>query len=380
MKWAPIIAFAILLAGCATTPERDCSDGYWVGCDNNPDALHILNQYGLYQFTNSSNLLKPMIVADGRVAWIEAPSYKGGVSAHMATPGKYDEQVFYWTNATERLVARPMGFDGTNMLLGFGPLAPEDWGPSWGALWNGTGLTDAPYFRLDGHRAYIDGEVIQYQPQIVKDQGYTASVNVITGETIPMDLTTGQMGVQPGGSAHSAAATDHFWESVYTGSGYRTFEFNRTTGEGHRMDTHGHGSWACDADAEHLLIELTGDGELRRGFYAYSRSNHTFQYLPGVDMFGCPILAGDYVAYWARPNETHDEAIWLHHIPSGTNQYLIPAEKGLWVRGMDGDKHGIAFRLLEHNPPNEPDAFQYRQAGTGVEQLYWYPFPTDERF
>jgi hypothetical protein len=51
-----------------------CTDTYYDGCDNNPDAAYLLATYGLHQITNTSHALQPPKIDSGLVAWMAGGS------------------------------------------------------------------------------------------------------------------------------------------------------------------------------------------------------------------------------------------------------------------------------------------------------------------
>lgn len=78
---------------CEDTLTGDCADGFYVGCDGNPDARHILDTYGLHQFTNQSTNLGNSDISDGVVSWKQGGFGYPGSYFGLYIPGMVQDQI-----------------------------------------------------------------------------------------------------------------------------------------------------------------------------------------------------------------------------------------------------------------------------------------------
>jgi hypothetical protein len=380
-KWIACNIFAILaLAGCANAPapmENPCEPVFYVGCDDNTDALKVLEEYGFKQMTNSTKSADLVTVENGRVAY-----YQDGIADRFSNRIQNPRTGETWNrefNQDDSAVSSGFKFDGFRL---FEQTYQRDQGSEYrglyGTVWDFENDSVKELFPPSGLQSYsrqFEGSWVLW----MQAQNYTRSydviwaVNVDTNETVQLwdthdKLRNEGMKIESYGIADGYAFLSiHPWNQR---EGSQLVELNLETLESRvLMDVNDTTfSYLYNHIGDRYIVSVAYPGGVQV-VRAYDRVSGEVTDIPvqgSVDSVyvrsdGDWVLFGE-MRYYPDPSF---ELVAVH-VPSGERLVLYRDDYDTALNGWDtdGDVFAVVLRLVDGADWSFPG-----------EQVYWSELP-----
>lgn len=360
---------------------RPCATGYYVGCDDNPDAAYLLQHYGLHQITNATRVDDSMQmprdprIEGGLVVWPEG-GFGKSVYYHAALlpsqrqfqfkfpddEGSHEE---YPSTCCMLYGATPDKGTSSGFVADFNNSTVLLWNPMQASTREIPVPAGRPFFPygFDGNWALL------LEHRTGMEDGLTA-VNVNTKqirEVFPMHAYDGSY-LSDHLQDQTVAGGSVFYSWVEGGSGNlhgTLFEVNLTTGDSRVIAQHPHGYFlGLDASPRYVVVPTSAFGA--PGVWTMDRSNRTWWNLEKDEVATAePKVGGDWCVF--EEHSGSRTALVGVYIPTGKKYDLVPDNADLSLLHWDTDGQHLVVQL---------EVQQTTWAKYPSIQLYWMNLPS----
>lgn len=394
LAWFLVIS---LLAGCmhgadeppptsassstSSSPIGFCSQGHYVGCDNNPDAQRMLTEFGLNQITNTSGDIIEPRVDSGLVFWLG----ERGIHGHLISPKDWFS---FGTPGPQAVgIPRPSGccvlYD-VIPLLDFGlDNQRGDYENTTIWVWNPARNEHAQVL-MPQEGAYLtsrgefDGTwalLLNFSTQSSGNRDGWTAVNVNTGAArvlfpiAPKDNTyygTPQVGATLSNGSVFLNFLEFHGEFIKSS---RIVEYILDTGVEQEVLRINDTALTRLDSSPRYVIASGYDGD--RFAWVMDRTNHTWwnvQRNPQAFAVN-PVVGDDWIVYYEQvpPGEEWIGGLVGIHVPTGTRHELVPDNDDLAFAEWDTDGNYLVAEVEL--------GFATGNAAYPGTQLYWMPLP-----